>query len=166
MDIRVTEGLSGAPVFLERNNVFSLIGMVIATIGSNGQYTVALNSFTIETVVQRIIQNYIINKRVYKNDLVKLGVVTDNGLTRKWLGIIGYYNDPINTRADDSSLINLKYNGGLVIKKFILGFDFVKKAFVYDTESLVQGSVIPLTGPLLNTKMYNRFIESNKNHWL
>ena len=74
-----------------------------------------------------------------------------------------YYNDPINIRSKNSSLINLKYNGGLVITKFILGFDYVERKFIYETDSLVKASVIPIDGPLLNSRMYSRFIESNKN---
>ena len=52
----------------------------------------------------------------------------------------------------NSSLINLKYNGGLVITKFILGFDYVERKFIYETDSLVKASVIPIDGPLLNSR--------------
>ena len=162
MDVSVNKGLSGAPVLIKESNQYKLVGMVTCTIGENKNYTVALNNYSIKTVVTSIINNFNESNVYYQNDLLRYNIYIKQGLTKKWLGIFGYYNDPINIRQKNSSLINLKYNGGLVITKFILGFDFVKEKYVYETDSLIKGSVIPINGPLLESKIYERYIESNK----
>ena len=53
IDVNVSTGLSGAPVFLEKNNKFSLVGMVILcfSVGDNGQYCVSLIGFTLEVII-------------------------------------------------------------------------------------------------------------------
>ena len=161
IDINIDSGLSGAPVLVKRSNQYNLVGMIVGKFQTS--FTIALNNFSLMSVINPIIQNYEILKINFKDNLLAFSIGKEQGLTKKWLGISGYYNDPINIRGKDSSLINLKYNGGLVITKFILGFDYVKETFVYETESIIKGSVIPLNGPLLNTKIYSRYIESNKN---
>ena len=163
IDINTDKGLSGAPVLIQISNQFNLIGMVCARIGTNNNYTIALNNFTLNTVINSIINNYEEIKISYADDLLAYSILRDKGLTKKWLGVYAYYNNPINVRSKNGSLINLKYNGGLVITKFILGFDYVEKRFIYETEALIKSSVIPINGPLLETKLYSRYIESNKN---
>ena len=163
IDINIDKGLSGAPVLVKRSNKYNLVGMIVGSFADNKSFTIALNNFSLISVVNPIIQNYEVLKINFQDNLLAFSIGKERGLTKKWLGIYGYYNDPINIRAENSSLINLKYNGGLVITKFILGFDYVKEMFVYETESIIKGSVIPLNGPLLTTKIYSRYIESNKN---
>ena len=163
MDINVDNGLSGSPVLIKESDKFNLVGLLVCRIGTNYNYAVAINNFTLKTVISSLLENYDVIKLNFKDEYLKFSILTQKGLTKKWLGIFGYYNDPINIRSKNSSLINLKYNGGLVITKFILGFDYVEKKFIYETDSLVKASVIPIDGPLLNSRMYSRFIESNKN---
>ena len=168
IDMNIMKGVSGSPLFIEKNidgssaNKLSLAGMIVARLGTDNQYCIAISAFTLQSTISKIIENYDIYSNYFKDDLVELSNVTKNGITKKWLGITGYYYDPISGDQGNSALNNLPYNGGLVINKFILGFDTDRKTYVYDSESLGQIGVIQINSPLLNTKIYKRFLDSNK----
>ena len=163
VDLHINEGISGSPLFLSKNNELSVSGIINGKVGNNQQYTVALNPFILQSVISQIIENYSIYSKYYKTDLVSLSNSIKLGLPQKWLGIEGYYYDPISNESINSILNNLPYNGGLIINKFILGFDYINQKYIYDTESLNQLGIFRLNSPLLNTKLYDRFINSNKS---
>ena len=162
IDIHLNEGISGSPLFLNKDNELSLIGMISGKTGTNQQYAIALNSFILQSTISQIIENYNIYSSYYKNDIVELSFITKNSITKKWLGIESYYYDPISNNSINSVLNNLPYNGGLIINKFILGFNYIEEKYIYDTESLGKLGTLKLNGPLLNTKIYDRFISTNQ----
>ena len=61
------------------------------------------------------------------------------------------------------SLLSFQYTGGLILEDFILGINNTTKKFIYNTKSLQEDDVTRLEGPLLNSKLYQRFIDSGKN---
>ena len=46
--------------------------------------------------------------------------------------------------------------------KFVLDFNYLTSSYIYDTQSLGKMGIMKLESPLLNTKMYRRFIDSGK----
>lgn len=57
---------------------------------------------------------------------------------------------------------NLPYKGGLLVHDFVLGFNYVKNKFIYDVLELNEQGTIRLMTPLINTKMYKRFIDNSR----
>jgi hypothetical protein len=55
-------------------------------------------------------------------------------------------------------LANLSYVGGILITNFIIGFNVRDEIFVYSSNDLVDRNVIKFDGPLLDSKIYSRFI--------
>ena len=161
IDINIMKGLSGSPMFYNDGSKLSVVGMVIARLGSDNQYCLGISAFTLQSTIKKIIENYQVYFNLYKNDLVQLGFWTKNSITKKWLGLNGYYYDPI-IKKGSSALNNLPYVGGLVIDKFVLGFNYLTASYIYDTQSLGKMGIMKIDSPLLNTNMYRRFIDSGK----
>ena len=76
--------------------------------------------------------------------------------------ISSYYNPELSPRYF-SSLMSFPYTGGLVLHNFILGINNTTKEYIFNTKSLQKDDVTKLDGPLLNSKLYQRFINSGKN---
>ena len=115
--MNIMKGISGSPLFISKeidnseSNELSIIGMVVARLGSDNQYCMAISGFPLQSTISKIIENYEIYSVYYKDDLVTLGIITRNGITKKWLGIGGYYYDPIKKDEGNPALNNLPYNG-------------------------------------------------------
>jgi hypothetical protein len=59
-------------------------------------------------------------------------------------------------------LESLNYVGGIIVRDFILGFNFIKERFITDVSEMTEQGVVQLKTPLLKTKMYSRFVYSGK----
>jgi hypothetical protein len=78
------------------------------------------------------------------------------------LGAIFTYFHPLVALKYNSAFRTFSYNGGVIIHKFILGFDTINGVFLYDYEDLGTNGVIRLNTPLLGTQMYQKYLYSNK----
>ena len=161
LNIDTVGGMSGSPIF-EENNDEEVIGMLIGSVHQNN-YKIALGSFLFENLVTNMIAGYSIYKEVYKNSPVLFEIVISLPYQRKWLGTKSSYYHPQTSHMKYKSLLSFQYTGGLILEDFILGINNTTKQFIYNTKSLQEDDVTRLEGPLLNSKLYQRFIDSGKN---
>ena len=115
-----------------------------------------------DNIINNIIAGYAYYSVLYKDDPVKLMYFLKNGFPRKTLGGILEYFHPSASKTKYNSLSNFHYVGGILLTDVILGFDFDKKKYITDPDSLSEQSVIKLDTPLLNTQLYRRFLDSGK----
>lgn len=155
-----TGGMSGAPIFKEASDS-EVCGMIVGSI-KNGIYTVGLSSFILENLLTNIIARWDIFSKLYKNDPVKLQYFTKNSVTKKWLGAVTSYYHPKYSTSQNLKLANFPYTGGLILHDFILGFDFIHSCYIFDSDTLTREGTTQIKGPLLRSKMYNRFVDSAK----
>jgi hypothetical protein len=135
--------------------------MVVGSVGKNAQYTVALSSFYLSATASNAIGRWYTFGPLY--DLRNVNVLNffiKDSYPKKWLGIkAAYYkNNPI---VDDSAFSNFNFNGGLIISDFIVGFNTTTNEYIVDSLDLDKYNVVKLNTPLLNTKMYQRFVYNN-----
>jgi hypothetical protein len=152
---------SGSPLFLYNNNnePLKLVGLISSKSVINNNVTIAYSGKDLSAVVDLLINNFRYYEFYYPKDLVILNNAIKFGLQWPWLGAMFRYNVPY---FNDNNITNdIKYNGGILITKFILGFDFVNKRFITSAKELNKKDIFKIEGPLLNTKMYSKFLESN-----
>jgi Trypsin-like peptidase domain len=164
IELHATKGFSGAPLFVkDENKNLVCIGMMNGTIDNYNQYSLAINGFFFNEIIDNIIRKWLTYSIVFADDIVKLNYYIKNGLTKRWLGVIAsYYNYSLSGKKHPS-LQNFPYTGGMVVSDFILGFNYNKRYYVTDPVKLSGQENFKIDTPLLKTKMYKRFIESGKN---
>lgn len=154
-------GMSGSPVLVNKTNTNSMqiIGIVLGALSEIDSSVIAVNNYIVINVIRSIIQRWELLQITGVTGINKIDDFIKNGYPKSWLGIINQYYHPVlaNTYKE---LSNFKYIGGLVITNFIVGYNFRDGKYVYTTRDLVDLNVIKLDGPLLNTKIFNRFISS------
>ena len=116
----------------------------------------------LENLVINLIFRYTFFKDLYKNNPTLLALNTDKAVNRRWLGCITSYYHPNISSKRHPALASYPETGGLVLHNFILGFDYINKKFIFDTDTLTREGITKIDGPLLQSKMYNRFIKSGK----
>ena len=160
IDIVGIGGLSGAPIF-SKDNDEQAIGMITGNI--KGKYLVGLTSFILDNICTNIIGNYAFYSQLYKDDPIKLSFFLKNGYPKTDLGVNAYYYHPEFSKKYIPTLSNLNYLGGLLVTDFIIGWNYENNTYIYDTDTLAKQSTIALNTPLLQTKLYKRFLDSSKN---
>ena len=158
VDIKGKTGMSGAPIF-KKNNDQKIVGMVIGVFRG---FTAALSAFLLDNLITNIIARYNAFSVIYKNNPTQLTINTKRALVKRWLGAVTSYYHPAHSSQHHPALATLPVTTGLILHDFILGFDFVKRQFVFDPDTLTTESVTKLDGPLLTSNMYNKFIDSGK----
>lgn len=159
-----TEGLSGAPVFVrDVNKNLKCIGMINGYIPDLEQFTIGINGFIFNVIINNIIKKWAIYSDKYSDDIIKLNYFIKNGLTKIWLGVISSYYNTLTSQNYSPSLINFPYTGGLIIHDFIIGFNYNSKTFVTDPKVLAEQNTFQINTPLLNTNIYKKFINNGKN---
>jgi hypothetical protein len=118
-----------------------------------------MNSVNFISILNSIILSYWLNSKDDSN-LVKLNNKIKNGFPVIWLGTEHEYWLP-ESQNKYKELVNLDYSGGLIVTNFIVGFNFKTNERIYSPRKLNLQEVFEIYGPLLQTKMYKRFIESN-----
>ena len=171
IDIPDITNCNGSPVFVCNNitssdNNYTCVGMITSSTSKNKtnfHKRVIKNNFLFNTV-QKIIsarEAVIAIPGVAKNPIL-LNYYLRLSIPKAWLGtVMSYYNTvfSINTHP---ALMNFPYTGGVVIEKFIYGIDIVKQKFITNANDLGSFDIVKLDTPLLNSKMYNRYIDSSK----
>ena len=159
------KGFSGSPIFigdpLDYNDL-KIIGMVNSHLINFDQYTLGLSGFILTEIISNIIAIWFSYSVIYANNSVKLDYFIKNGLKKRWLGIYASNYHPLLSIEKNRALSNFPYTGGLLIEQFIIGFNFRLKKFIIDPVELSQQTVIPINTPLLNSKLYNQYIESGR----
>jgi hypothetical protein len=79
----------------------------------------------------------------------------------KWLGTIGSYFNIANSVSKRLELRTLPYTGGYVIEQFVVGYNVITGTFVTNPLELGEQHIIKLETPLLNSKLYRKYIESS-----
>jgi hypothetical protein len=116
-------------------------------------------------VINNIIGNwfYFSTNPKFSNNSILISYLLKISSQKSWLGTTcSYFSGSIST-AKFPVLNSLPYTGGLIIEDFILGLNLVQKTLITDVMMLGEFSAIKLNTPLLNTKIYQRFIESSKS---
>ena len=160
MDISGDVGLSGAPIF-KNDDDKEVVGMILGGF-LDKKYAVSLTSFMLENLITNIIARYAGFSVIYKDNPTMLAINTRKALVRRWLGATSCYYHPKKSIKIHPSLAYFPNASGLILSDFILGFDFVRERFVFDTDTLTRENVTVLEGPLLKSKMYKRFIDTGK----
>jgi len=165
LDIRPTHGMSGSPVLkgnVSKGEKLHCIGMINSSCGYKDQYTLAINGFYLNSIVSNIIGNWFTYRPLYTDNIIRYNFLIKDGFPKKWLGISAtYYNLTLSPQISDV-FSNFPYNGGIVIHDFILGFNYLTGKFIYEVLDLAKQGVISLHTPLLDSKIYNRFISHSK----
>ena len=156
-----TPGMSGSPVLKGDplgSEQMECIGMLIGALKSSDQIMVAIDGYLLDNIIQVIISNWALYIDLLGiTNQAKIDNFVKNGYPKAWLGITNQYNHPILAKTY-KELANLSYVGGLLITNFIIGFNVRDEQFVYSSNDLVDRNVIKFDGPLLNSKIYSRFI--------
>jgi hypothetical protein len=165
-------GTSGSPIWVGNaegtdSNIIC-VGMINSKLSIENDtvsFSEGIQTKIMVNVINNIIGNwfYFNSNPTYSNDTLLISYLLKLSSGKAWLGTIcSYYNSSFSTRKFPV-LANLPYTGGIVIENFILGLNQVTKSFVTDVTKLGEFSTIKLDSPLLNTKIYKRFIESSKS---
>jgi hypothetical protein len=155
-------GSSGSPIFFTDSaytQSYKLIGMLTAALSNHTQYTIGINGFVLNNIVIVMIYRYFQYSKLYENNIIALNNLVKDGFPSTWLGIDAEYWNP-RSDAKIPQLVNLPYTGGVIIKNFIVGYNFKTNERVYSPKFLNMHEVFEIKGPLLNTKLYKRFVDS------
>lgn len=159
----------GSPIILGEPNSFDGIikckGMVNSYINIDGKnYTQGINSLYLKNIIDTIIKVWDdLISPITDIDLIEQTYLMKTSVSKKWLGVVASYFNTYLSVDKFAVLSNLPYTGGLVIEDFIIGFNYTKQTFITNEIELSELNVIKLNTPLLNTKIYDRFIFSSKN---
>lgn len=159
-----TPGFSGSPVFqINSSNNLKLVGMYNAQANINDVvYAHVIQSSYLYTFAVNSIFNWDRFSVIYANDLISLSYIIKISTNQSWLGTIMSYYNPILSSQKYKQLCNFNYNGGILIEKFIYGFDLVNNTFITDISQVGKFNIINLETPLLKTLIYKRYIESSR----
>jgi len=164
-------GLSGSAIWIgnpeKTDGNIICVGMLNSNVKNGSDTSTFVQG--IQNKILRIIINNIIKKwsyynssPIFLNSLPLRSYLLQFSSSKVWLGVNCSYFNSSYSNSKFNVLKNLSYNGGLVVEDFILGFNLKTKIFITDVEELSNFTSIKLNTPLLNTKMYNRFIDSSR----
>jgi hypothetical protein len=165
-DIRLSQGTSGAPLFITTTNGtdinYMCIGMIIAKIGDSLQYSMAINGNIFNSVISQTQSVWNFYKKKFGiNNIAQIRFYTKDVFPKKWLGCVCSYFYPTSHFIKKyPELINLNHTGGVLVTDFIFGFNTSTHQFIYDPIDLGSQDAIQLDTPLLSTQLYNRFLVS------
>lgn len=171
INIPETENALGSPVFVSNditstNENYTCVGMITDSINKNkiNFQTKVINNKFLFLTIQKIISNreLFIANPIVKNNPILLDYYSRVSIPKAWLGTIMSYYNSLLSPVKYSSLINLPYTGGILIEKFIFGINLSTNKIITDAEQLGSFDIIKLDTPLLNSKIYNRYIDSSK----
>ena len=153
--------MSGSPILIGNplgNLEMSCVGMLIGSLKTSNNLMVALDGYLLHNIVEVIINNWTVYiDKLEVTDQSQIDNFIRNGYPKAWLGITNRYNHPVMTETY-KELSSLSYVGGLLITNFIIGYNVRDNKFVFTSNELLDRNVIKLDGPLLDSKIYSRFI--------
>jgi len=144
-----------------KDNKLKCVGMVNAKLGDDYQFSMGLSSHLLRKMISNGTANWFSLVRKYTiNDIENISYYIQEIFPKKWLGATCRYYNPSN--VENPAFSNFTLNGGIIITKFILGFNVILKEFIYDNGELSKQGVIKLNTPLLKSNMYKKFIFNNR----
>jgi hypothetical protein len=160
INFNVESGISGSPIFQENND--NCIGMIVGTVGEKSQYALALSGYYLSAVAFNAVARWYTFGPLYAlSNINTLNFFIKDAFPKKWLGVkCKYYNE--TAKSMHPAFNNFNLNSGLIVSDFIIGFDKTMKKFITNSLDLDKYNILPLNTPLLNTKMYQRFIINNR----
>jgi len=165
-------GLSGSPIWIGNpeatDQILTCVGMVNSKLRAANDvvtFTQGIQAKIMVNVINNIIGNwfYFTTNPKFSNNSILISYLLKISSQKSWLGTTCSYFSGSTSTAKFPVLSNLPYTGGLIIEDFILGLNLVQKSFIKDVMMLGEFSAIKLNTPLLNTKIYQRYIESSKS---
>lgn len=159
-----SSGVSGAPIVIKTlDGQPKCVGMMVGYISKYKQYSVAIAGFQLNEVINSIILQWNIFSVKYAFDTVKLNYYIKDGVSKRWLGVVGNYF--VRGIANDisTSLINFPYTGGLIVTDFIIGFNYTDETFITNPLDLSKRDSIQINTILLNTGIYKNFVDNDRN---
>lgn len=164
-NMHIQTGQSGSPLFIRdsTDNKLKCIGMLNAKLGDNYQFSTGLSSHLLRKMISNgILYWFNLINRFGINDIENISYYIQDIFPKKWLGIICTYYNPSNATKKNAAFSNFTLNGGVIVTKFILGFNVITQKYISNVDDLSQQGVIKLDTPLLKTKMYQKFIFNNR----
>lgn len=172
IDIPNINNCTGSPVFVCNNisssdNNYTCVGMIASYQNENTtpfHKKVIKNNFLF-IVVQSILgtRDVALSNPRLANNSILLYYYSRLSIQKTWLGTIMRYYNAATSSNIHPTLINFPYTGGIVIEKFIFGLNITTQKFTTDIKDLGKFDIVTLNTPLLNTKMYNRYIDSSNS---
>ena len=158
----ISPGCSGSPLFrVSESNDLTVVGMINSSLDNSPQDSVAISGYMLSNITNTIISYYDSISYLYELDLIKYQVDIKNGYPIVWLGAnIEYWYPTSQLRFRELS--NLSYTGGILLTNFLVGFDYISQTEIYNPKDLNRHEIFELYGPLINTRMYRRFIQNSK----
>ena len=160
INFNVESGISGSPIFQENND--NCIGIIVGTVGDKSQYTIALSGYYLSALAFNSLEKWYTFLKIFPvYNINTLNFNIKDIFQKKWLGITcKYYSS--DAKSTSSAFNNFNYDSGLIVEDFIIGFNKTTHEWITNTLDLDKYNVEPLNTPLLNTKMYQRFIINNR----
>jgi hypothetical protein len=162
--MHISVGQSGSPLFMRdpKDNILKCVGMLNAKLGDDYQFSMGINNNLLRRVVNNGISYWFRLIKTYNiDDIEQISFNIQEIFPKKWLGAEFEYYNPLNT-TNDKAFSNFTLNGGIVLTKFVLGFNTVTKCFVYNYDELSEQSVKKIDTPLLKSKIYQKYIYNNR----
>jgi hypothetical protein len=163
-DLPLTKGYSGSPLFLRdpQDNLLKCVGMANSVI-SNSIYSLGLSSHLFKRIYINAVSYWFgAVSRFGINDFQNIYLNIRDVAPKKWLGIVCQYYQPSLALNIHSAFISFTENCGVIISKFILGFNINTHKFVYEEEDLAVQGVVKIDTPLIKSEMYTKYILNNK----
>ena len=163
-DMHISVGQSGSPLFVRdpKDNLLKCIGMLNAKLGDDYQFSMGINNNLLRRVVTNGISYWFrILRRYNVNDIEEISFNIQEIFPKKWLGANFVYYNPLNPK-NNKAFSNFTLNGGIMLTKFVLGFNIIKKRFIYNYDELSEQGVKKIDTPLLKSKLYQKYIYNNR----
>lgn len=157
-------GVSGCPAFYtDETGVLRCIGMVNSIPLGMPEYTQAINGFLLSQCINFIINNYfyLVNRFGNNTQLIQYGMQYTLTANSCWFASLTEYYDNAMSKNTYKELYNFKYNGGIIISDFFLGFNPITRNFSTENDQISDYNTLVIRSPLINTKMYKRFLTNS-----
>jgi hypothetical protein len=171
LDSQGIGGLSGSCIWSGdpegTDGSITCVGMINSasvSMNENASFPQGIQSKMLLTIINNILKNwsYYNSDPIISKNFILISYLLKLSNQKSWFGTrCCYFNSSISIKKYPI-LNNFPYTGGLIVEDFILGFNIIEKKYITDVSELGNFSTIKLNTPLLNTKMYNRFIDSSK----
>ena len=158
-NINVVSGSSGSPAFNEKNVIVGMTAFKVKTPDNNAFPNLIIPTYILTNVIRYMLYKWQIAQSKLQLTSPLFNIITKTGFPKVWLGINTRNYSPSNKNA--TCFHNFNYNGGIVIDRFIYGYNTLTDSLITNMTDLNDKNAIPIISPLFNSKIMNRFIDSN-----
>ena len=165
INMTIAKGSSGSPIFIGDPlgvQPLTCVGMLNGSFQNETEYSTAISGYILQIIVTTSIRKWNLYSSIYVKSPKTTYFFTRNAFYKRWLGVYYTYFHPLLSTQQFPTLNSLPWVGGLVINEFILGFNYNTEQFITNYEELALQSVFEINTPLLNSKMYSRFLNGSQ----